>query len=159
MTKTDVHSLRFCLFWIYLMAIIKEAALMVSSYIESAENKEDFEKSETRADAFIKDSGDSLTLSYLEEQQGDRIFTDVTLENGTVEVKRRGGIECDFLFKEGESTYSKYAVGPYCFDASIYTKKIRGAITRTGGTLTIFYDMEIGGDKRSVRMKIEAECK
>ena len=71
-----------------------------------------------------------------------------------VRVVRHGALESELVFREGESTESVYAVGPYKFDATVKTRRIRNTITELGGTLTLYYDMNVGGAEKSVRMRI-----
>ena len=74
-----------------------------------------------------------------------------------VRVCRHGAIESDLLFSPGVAHTSVYGAVPYTFDMRIYTRKIRGSIGERGGVLDIFYDMEIGGAKKSVKMTVACE--
>ena len=70
-------------------------------------------------------------------------------------VKREGGVEYEFIFREGETTSSLYSVPPYSFDTEIYTGKIRSSLTEEGGEISLLYYMTIGGAKKRTRMKIK----
>ena len=94
-------------------------------------------------------------VSYLEENEGVKTYTDIEISEKRVIVKRHGGILSEFIFEEGVEHSSIYSIPPYSFDAQIVTRKIRNNISFEGGTLTVFYNMTVGRDARSVRMKIE----
>ena len=113
------------------------------------------ENTETRTAAYLKHEEGELTLSYLEENEGVKIYSDIIISGDTVTVKRHGGLESEFVFCEGKSHRSLYKIPPYSFECEIVTKKIRDEFSLSGGTLTIFYDMNVGGERRRVKMKIE----
>ena len=58
-------------------------------------------------------------------------------------------------FADGVVHKSEYSVPPYTFDTVITTKKVRNNLTRAGGRLDLYYEMNIGGQDKKVRMKIE----
>lgn len=104
------------------------------------------------ADLIIKDG--AVLLLYSEEQNGAKINVAITAEEARLSVRRTGAIESDFVFIENERTFSLYKIPPYSFDAQIFTRKIRGSITSEGGTLSVLYNMTVGGAEKSVRMKL-----
>ena len=104
--------------------------------------------------AEVCERGSSVTVSYTDEQEGCVTQSSITVDGELVRVERRGGIESVFNFKEGLLESSLYKSAGYAFDAEISTRKIRNNLTRCEGTLTIFYDMTVGGAKKRVRMKI-----
>ena len=139
------------------MAIIKEKKIVVESVIEdldSAGLSDSAEKCRKEYDAFLKISDTDLVLSYCDVDEGGRTVTDITVGAECITVSRRGGIESDFRFAEGLAEHSVYKMPPYEFDAEIRTVKIRNNLTRAGGSLSIFYDMTLGGAKRRVRMHV-----
>ena len=139
------------------MAIIKEKKIVVESVIEdldSAGLSDSAEKCRKEYDAFLKISDTDLVLSYCDVDEGGRTVTDITVGAECITVSRRGGIESDFRFAEGLAEHSVYKMPPYEFDAEIRTVKIRNNLTRAGGSLSIFYDMTIGGAKRRARMHV-----
>ena len=93
-------------------------------------------------------------MTYREES--DAGCVDVTLalgEDGTVSLSRTGSVIWNAEFKEGVRSGTLYQVPPYSFDAEVYTKKIR--TERTDGLkIQLIYSMDIGGQKKNVRMKI-----
>ena len=95
-----------------------------------------------------------IRLSFSEESEGGQIRTEIELSDGNVRVCRHGAIESELFFSPGVAHNSVYGAPPYTFDMRIFTKKIRGSITECGGAIDIFYDMEIGGAKKSVKMTI-----
>lgn len=139
------------------VATINEKKIKVISIIEELSDEGiaiDSDRSETEQDAFLKEDGDTLTLSYLEVAEGGRTVSDIVICKDTVTVLRTGAIESEFRFREGRKEKSVYKIPPYSFDVEIYTKKIRNNFTRTGGALSILYEMDIGGAKKRVIMKI-----
>ena len=141
------------------MAIIKEMHFEISSHIENLASAglsgSDVEKTEISPDGFFKISDDAYIISYTEESEGGRIFTDISVSGGEVDLKRRGAVVSDMHFAEGEVHKSEYSVPPYTFDTVITTKKVRNNLTRAGGRLDLYYEMNIGGQDKKVRMKIE----
>lgn len=143
------------------MKIFKEVDVVVTSEITPLDKNgmraegEQTEKTKLTASAFMKLEGEDIALSYLEESEGQKINTDIEITNDTVKVKRQGALESNFVFCEGKSHSSIYKIPPYCFDVEIKTKRIRNEITKDGGVMTIFYDMMLGMDMRSVKMRIE----
>ena len=139
------------------MAIIKEKKIKVISVIEELSDEGlalDSERCEMEYDAFFKIDGENFDISYSEMSEGGKIVSDIILFDGKVSVIRRGAIESDFHFAEGYSEKTVYKMPPYSFDAEITTKKIRNNLTRVGGNLSIFYEMNIGGAKKRVLMRI-----
>ena len=143
------------------MKAFKEALVTVTSEITPLDNNglplvgEDCEKSSTTAPAFLKIEDGCFELSYCEEQNGERVNTDIVICDNYVSVRHSGAIESNFVFEDGKSHSSLYKIPPYEFETEIITNKIRNGITENGGTLTIFYDMTIGNDRRGVKMRIE----
>ncbi len=143
------------------MKTFKELDIKVSSSItpldESGLRREDgeSEKASVSTRAFMCVEDGKITLSYLEENEGARVNTDIEIEGEELRVRRRGALESEFVFREGKTHRSLYKVPPYTFDAEITTKRIRNEISADGGTLTVFYNMLLGGESRAVKMRIE----
>ena len=98
-----------------------------------------------------------FSLSYDEqigEEGSEPTSTEIIYSSNAILLKRRGAVKCDFEFREGEGFTTLYTVTPYSFDTGIYTRRIRGALSENGGVVSILYDMEIGGAKKNVRMKL-----
>ena len=141
------------------MAIIKEKKIIMSSVIEnllpSGLTDGEAEKSESRADGFLKITEGEYVLSFTEMTESGKVVSDITVKDGAVKVTRRGALVSDMVFEEGVLHKSLYEVPPYSFDAEIYTKKIRNGMTRDGGRIDIFYTMKIGGADKYVKMRVE----
>ncbi len=141
------------------MAIIKEKKIKVISVIEELSDEGlavDSERCEAEYDAFFKIDEKSIDISYAEMSEGGKIVSDIIVSEDEISVIRRGAIESDFHFKEGYSEKTLYKMPPYSFDTEISTKKIRNNLTRDGGNLSIIYEMNIGGAKKRVLMRIIA---
>ena len=145
------------------MAVIKEKKILMSSVIEnllpSGLSDGEPEKTEIITDGFLKITDGGLAISYVEQTEGGRVAADIFIADGSVRVKRAGAIESDMLFTEGACTKTLYHVGPYAFDMSINTKRIRNSLTSEGGELQLIYSMNVGGQEKNVRLKISAKRK
>ena len=115
------------------------------------------EISETSAVGTLSVGDRGGIISFTESSEGGEIRTKIELLGKSIHVCRHGAIESDLLFSEGIAHSSLYGAPPYTFDMSIFTRKIRGGITESGGRVDIFYDMEIGGAKKSVKMTLTCE--
>ena len=115
---------------------------------------DDREVAESTATGTLTASDRGAVLSFSEESEGGRINTKIEILGERVRVCRHGAIESDLLFSEGMAHSSVYGAPPYSFDTNIFTRRIRGGITEEGGKIDIFYDMEIGGAKKSVKMTV-----
>lgn len=95
-------------------------------------------------------------LSFTEEENGEKTTSTLYITDEKITLKKRGAIVSDLTFTEGEDTSSIYRVGPYAFDMTVKTKRIRNSLTAEGGELTLLYSMNVGGQEKNVRMKISA---
>ena len=140
------------------MAIIKEKRIAISSVIENL-SPEGFtegepETTQVSSDGFLKIDGERLILSYTESREGERTYHEITVCSDGVVVSHRGSVVSDMTFREGEKTKTLYSIPPYSFDMTVLTKRIRSTLTKDGGRLDIFYEMNIGGQDKKVRMRI-----
>ena len=144
------------------MAFIAEAEFTLHSVIDNLDDagiaEGEPEISITTVRGFIRHGEGELTLSYTESGEGGRCACEVILsEENRVLIKRRGAIECDMLFAEGEERCTVYSVPPYSFDMLIRTKRIRSTLTSQGGELYLLYSMNVGGQEKNVRMRVNAK--
>ena len=103
------------------------------------------------------DSG--FVLTYTESEEGQSVDTSVIVgEEGEIRLIRRGAIDSELLFSEGGEYSTLYSVGPYKFDMTVRTKKIRCSLTEEGGTISLVYEMTLGGSTRLSRMRIEVRA-
>lgn len=109
------------------------------------------------AEGHLKALEEGVLLSYTEVGEGGRVASEITVLPSEIRLSRRGAVVFDAIFREGEENSGIYAVGPYSFDTTVRTKKIRGSLSKAGGELSIFYTMNIGGQDKSVRLTITAE--
>ena len=141
---------------------MKEVKINIESTVEELDDAgltESSEKTKSEAAGRIENDENKIKLSYSETEEGVTTSTLITLSEDEVSVRREGGVEYEFIFREGESTSSLYCVPPYSFDTEIYTRKIRGSVTDDGGEVSLIYDMTIGGAKKRTRMKIKVTRK
>lgn len=100
-----------------------------------------------------------MRLSFEEENEGQKTTSALYLLGEKLLLQKRGAIESDMTFREGEESTSIYKVGPYSFDMLIRTKRIRSSLSEGGGEVQLIYSMNIGGQEKNVRMKISAKRK
>ena len=140
------------------MAVVKEAEILVVSTIENLDSaglaEGEAEKTESRASGYLHVFDDGILITYVETQDGGTVTSEVKCTDGAVRVVRRGGIESDITFREGESHTSLYSVGPYKFDAVVRTRRIRMNLGEDGGRLDLFYNMKIGGAEKSSKLSL-----
>ena len=105
----------------------------------------------------VYDSG--YLLRFTEVQDGGEAHTNLYITKENVRLVKSGAITSEMRFSEGEIFNTLYCVGPYSFDMSVRTKKIRNSLTDEGGELQLIYSMNVGGQEKSVRMKISAKRK
>lgn len=137
---------------------MKEVKIKIESTVEELDDAgltESSEKTETSAKGFIDGNEDKIKITYSETEENVTTGTLITVTSSEVSVRREGGVEYEFVFREGESTSSIYSVPPYSFDTEIYTRKIRNTLKDTAGEISLLYDMTIGGAKKRTRMKIK----
>lgn len=137
---------------------VKKAHITLSSIIDNLSDtglpSEDRERAESSAAGTLTVGEGEALLSFTEEGEGGKTDTRIETVGGSVRVRRHGAIESELLFTEGAAHSSIYGTPPFTFDMRIFTRRIRGGITEEGGRLDIFYDMEIGGAKKSVKMTV-----
>ena len=98
-------------------------------------------------------------LSFTDESEGQKTTSTLYVTDDKVVLHKRGDVEADMTFREGEEVKTVYRVGPYSFDMAVRTKRIRNSLTDEGGELALLYSMNVGGQEKNVRMKISAKRK
>lgn len=150
------------------MAFIYDAEITVRSVIDNLDDAglviDEAEVSVNTYEGFlhreVREEGDSYRISYSERvESGDRVYTDITLEDGVLTLARRGACEYDIRFAEGEVYNGIYAVPPYKFDMTVLTKRLRRDLSREGGEIRINYNMAVGGADKACRMHIKVKVK
>ncbi len=141
------------------MAFIKEMKFKISSVIvnltQSGLPDGAPERTEISVDGFYKINGENYEIDYSENTEGGKVVSTIEVTSESVRVLRHGAVESEMVFAEGKSHSSVYTVVPYSFDTAVTCKKIRCGLDNNGGRLDIFYDMNIGGADKSVRMRID----
>lgn len=140
--------------------MLKKVKLKICSYIDNLDDNglltAEREVSEQTHSGAMKISCGDTSLSYRESTEGGSVFSDILIsESGAVTVRRTGAIDSTMYFNEKEEYNTVYTIPPYKFDMNIKTKKIRSTLTEAGGTLEIFYEMNVGTQEKKVKMKIE----
>ena len=140
------------------MTVISEVNIKIESIIENLDNAGlpdgDAEKNVSEATGFLNFSDNGAMLTYSEDNEGGRALSEIICRDGGVRVCRRGAIESELYFKEGESHSSIYSIPPYKFDATVTARRVRIDLSADGGKIDLLYNMKIGGAEKSTRMKI-----
>lgn len=114
----------------------------------------DIERSEQKMLGVMVECDDGFVLRYSESSESGEIATEVSVRGGFVRVARRGAIESSFDFRRGVEHSSVYSMGGYKFDVRILPRRVDTVIDGKGGLVDLFYNMNIGGADKAVRMKI-----
>ena len=112
------------------------------------------EKDEFSAEGSLKTDKNITVLSYKEIREGSSVSCEITVKDATVSVRRRGDVSCDMVFSAGKTHETLYRVPPFSFDMTIDTVRIENGISEENGSLSLLYDMTVGGAKKRCRMKI-----
>ena len=140
------------------MPTIKEVKVKIESIIDNLDPaglpEGDPEKALTEAEGFLRYDDGELALTYSEDGEGGHLESEIIYSQGKMHVNRKGAIESNLHFIEGEKTCSIYEVPPYKFDMELFAKRIRADVNEDGGKIDLFYTMKIGGAAKSARMKI-----
>lgn len=104
----------------------------------------------------LRTGEESLVLTYSESEEGGSVETELSVLGGVIRLCRRGAIDSVLEFSEGGVYDTLYSVGPYKFDMTVKTKRIRCTLGKEGGEIGLVYEMVLGGSRRIARMKIEA---
>ena len=136
---------------------LKNVKIEIDSLVEDLDDSglvSDSSRTSATAEGVMKADEKEIFISYSEIAENEKTDSEITLKNSSVSVKRKGALTCNFLFTETKTTSTLYSVGPYSFDAEIYTRKIRSSFDSSGGEITLIYDMTLGGAKKKTKMKI-----
>ena len=98
---------------------------------------------------------DRYEIKYDEKSEEYTTHCSLTIDKNHVILSRKGAVECDIVFEEGNTYNCLYRVPPYAFDMIVTTAKIRNGLSDSGGELRLIYSMNIGGQDKKVRMKIK----
>ena len=138
---------------------MKLAKITVHSVIENLDDHgtmvDEPEISITTVTGSIKDDDGILHLAYTEDTEGGSVQCYIAVyPDGKVSLSRRGAIVSDILFGEGEECHTIYSIPPYKFDMTVKTRRVRNDLCADGGILRLLYSMNVGGQEKTVRMKI-----
>ena len=138
--------------------MLKRVNLKIESVIDNLDSAGlpdgESERSVSEAIGSLRVCGEDVRITYKEKSEGGESESEIVCSGGGVTVRRRGAIESELYFKEGETHQSVYSVPPYKFDAEIKTRRVRIDLNEEGGRIDLFYNMKIGGAEKSAKMKI-----
>lgn len=138
--------------------MLKRVNLKIESVIDNLDSagltEGESERNVSESVGSLLISGEDVRITYKEKTEGGESESEIICSGGGVTVRRRGAIESELYFKEGETHQSVYSVPPYKFDAEVKTRRVRIELSETGGRIDLFYNMKIGGAEKAARMKI-----
>ena len=114
------------------------------------------EKDELSLTGSIAVDKGATTITYKEEREGSSVLCEITIKKDSVIVRRRGDVSSDMLFSVGKPYKTLYNVPPFSFDMEINTLRIENDFEEFSGSLSLLYEMTVGGAKKRCRMKIIA---
>lgn len=112
------------------------------------------DKTEASYKGRLSMSAEKVILTHREHTEGGDVYSEITISGGRVKVSRRGAIASDMVFCEGKSEKSLYTIPPHSFDMEIFCKRAKIQIGEREGRVDLLYNMSIGGESRSARMRI-----
>ena len=135
----------------------KTAEIIVFSVISDLDNEGlptgETERAETRA------PGDITELSQGEYQLTfSESASEITVSCGKMRLKKCGAVVSDMSFSKGEEYETLYSIPPYKFKMTVKTKRLDISASAVHADVRLVYDMEIGGAKRQVNMRITARA-
>ena len=139
------------------MAFVKEVCVTVKSVIQNLDGGIPYgedEVTEAIVFGFMRSTDGGFFLTYSENGEGGKTVSDVTVEGERVTVRRHGAVESEMVFEVGKSHSSLYEIPPYRFDMTVRATKIRNTLALGSGGLDLFYNMELGGAEKKVRLRL-----
>jgi uncharacterized beta-barrel protein YwiB (DUF1934 family) len=127
---------------------------VISTLGENGMRNGDAETNETTYKGKLTENGNTVTLTYRDSTEGGDARCEITVSGDEVKVVRRGAIASDMIFREGEVKKSLYKIPPHAFDMEIFCKKAKVQIGHREGRVDLLYNMTLGGESRSARMRI-----
>ena len=142
------------------MAEWKKIGLKISSVIyELSDNDEPFGEPEINEEiyssALVRKTAGGFEAEYEISAEGITDKCALYMGGDTVKMTRAGQVRSELVFEKGKSHSTLYVVSSYSFDMTVTTKAIECDVDDEGTTLWLEYNMCLGGQKRSVKMKIE----
>ena len=136
-----------------------EANITIHSVIENLDGTGECERTHAEALGELSFSLDGAKLVWRETSEGGDVESCLTVSADTVKVVRGGAIESSLILSEGKRTESIYKMGPYAFDFSVMARRVKTALSEDGLSVTVIYEMNLGGAERLVKMKIRADVR
>ena len=136
-----------------------EANITIHSVIENLDGTGECERTHTEAIGELSFSLSGARLFWRESSEGGEVESELTASADVVRVLRRGAVESSLTLKEGERSESLYKMGPYAFDFSVLARRVKASLSEDGLSVTVIYEMNLGGAERLVKMKIRADAR
>ena len=141
----------------------KTAEIIVFSVISDLDNEGlptgETERAETRVRGDIQElSQGEYQLTFSESGEGGEVASEITVSCGKMRLKKCGAVVSDMSFSKGEEYEALYSIPPYKFKMTVKTKRLDISASAVHADVRLVYDMEIGGAKRQVNMRITARA-
>ena len=102
--------------------------------------------------------GETLRLSYEQEEDGVVAKTVISFEKGTPcvpEMEQMGARACFMRFEAGKEHKGEYRVaGLPTFPFTIKTRKVENSLCEEGGQMLFDYEMDFGGQRMRMRLTL-----
>lgn len=135
------------------------ANITIHSVIENLDGTADTERTHTETVGRFSLTADGACLAWQEKNEDSEVESQLFVVGDTVKAERHGSIESSLTFTEGKRFESLYKIGPYAFDCAVTARRVKSTLSEGGISVTVVYEMELGGAVRLVKMKIRADVK
>ena len=108
----------------------------------------DTEKHVSAVRGVLSENDGTIFLHYPENTEGGRIMTEIQIRGNSVKIRRSGAVISLMEFAPGKKHDFIYSVPPYRFDASIITREVLAPGPGERVTLSLVYDLTLGGETR-----------
>ncbi len=102
----------------------------------------------------VRADGGGITVSYTEKGDAE-IDTRIAIENGTVTLTRRGGVNFSARLEKGTPCDAPYSVGAYAFDTVCTLEDLR--VGEAPLSVLIAYRMDTEGAHRRIELSVREE--
>lgn len=103
--------------------------------------------------------GESRIL-YREESEGQQLLTEISFrEKDKIKLTKSGAAKYEMYFEEGCRHSFVYYAPPLSFDGEVFTRSVKNSMCILGGSISVEYDMDMGGHRQRVCISIDAEAK
>ena len=110
----------------------------------------------TRYDGLLRVEGDTVKISYTEEEGGARTSTLLTVGHSEMALVRRGAVSFSTVYREGYTHRSIYSLSGLSFDAEVVTERLTLLPSRLPA-VDCRYTLTLGGEARRFALSLRLE--